>query len=146
MKRLSKMLKLVAIGLLLVSGSTVAEKTSISDCPCWDTDPGLQDAVQTIERETCVVYLEKFKEFLAPDWKNWYLWVRTVPDTVCLQFQVQQGDENRCTLRVGTSDLYSHCMGGEWTIVTGISDTEVRSCKRALNEAEDYLSVLAMCE
>ena len=150
MEQLVQMLKLLAAGLVLSCGSAIADKPINSNCPCWDSEPGLHDAVVTVATETCVESLEVWKEFITPEIKNWYLDANTVPDTSCLGFQVHTNSVNnyynRCVVTVGTSDDYSHCTWNEFATIYDLSDAEIRSCRHALKNAEDYLSVLAMCE
>ena len=149
MRQSSQMLRLLAAGLLLFGGSAVADKPTISECPCWGTDLGLQESVETVRAETCVESLETWTFFFAPELRAYYFWPKTVPGTFCFEFQIRKGRDpyvNICQIRVGTADIDSDCQYDQSYRVEGISDAEFRLCRRALNEAEDYLSVLAMCE
>jgi len=109
MKRPSKVLKFLAAGLLFACGNAFSEKPVFSECPCWDSEPGLLDAIVALGETTCVESLVYTKDGGVA--KNWLLRTVTPPETVCFQFELTSSPDistNGCVDRLRSQAQSSH--------------------------------------
>ena len=147
MRRSSRALKLVAAGLFLTCTSVVADKPNSSNCPCWNSDPGILDSIVTIAQTSCVTQLFSQNLMTKKNYKFWTFAAITPAGMPCIEFHLVSNPENEsCHVVAGTSTGGLCGDNLTYTSIYDLSRDQEKNCKLARDVAVEYLSETAMCD